>query len=397
MSFRTVRLRRVPGGMSAGCRTLLILAAAAAAAGCDAFGPDEATLAGHRPLIRSHTLSDFDFGADSRTLYFIAIDNERQTTVGVSAVDAVTGRGRLLAAGLPARNGMAQYIRAPRNSNYVYVSLTQDIGCTPAVLWRVPTTGGAADTVAGDVNAAVFIASADGTRLSFVATQRLDPTTRACPQGADSLVVLRPSTAGVVKRRVIERDLTFGVTPISISDAGDLLYFRPSGPPTSPSSIGFLLAPGDGGPAREVLNPEPGSFFSLTISSSVIWSDGNPRVLIAKPTPSAREIAVVSRDAVTGADTPLGTVLEVAQFGPLLASSADGNVLAMWVPVEDLSPPGAVERRTLRYRLYVGGVGRTPRSVLEFVSTSNPWKLRVSPDGQRAAFRLNENVYVIPT
>ena len=67
----------------------------------------------------------------------------------------------------------------------------------------------------------------------------------------------------------------------------------------------------------------------------------------------------------------------------------------MFVPVEDLTPPGVVETRRHRYRLYTGGVGRTPRTVLEFISDANPWKLRVSPDGKRAVFRHADGVYVV--
>jgi hypothetical protein len=359
--------------------------------GCDALsGPDEPRIGGHAPLFTARLMSDFDFAPDSRTIYYVAIDNAQYTTVGVRAVDVASGQVRTLAGGLPGRNGMSQRIRAPRNSADVFLAVTHDVGCTPSTLWRVPTAGGVPVTVATDIDAAAFAVSPDGKRFAFVAKPPIAPATLTCP-GGDSLVVLRSDGATSPELRVIARNVaSFEMSPLAVSDAGDAIFYRRTFAPTATQRL--MIAPSDGGASRDLLTPTSGVSF---IAPVVRWNGSNARVLEAAVTDNGSRYTISERDASTDTRTEVGAVADRAEFGPQLTWADNGSVWAMWMPVEDLTP-NEIERKTHRYRLYLGGPGSTTRSILEMVADEAPWRLVLSPDGQRVAFGFRSSVYVIP-
>jgi len=386
---------RLPAGTPA--RLLVGAGLAITAAGCESiFGPDAPDLGGHAPVVTSFTLSDFDFAPDNRTVYYIEMDPSGRQSVAVRAVDGLTGRNRMLVASLPGSNGMTQSIRAPRGSSDVYVTLTQDIGCSPATLSRIPASGGGAETVATDVRGGRLAASSNGARVAFVAEATLDPVTATCPALGDSLVVVQIGETGASGRRPVEPALSADeAQPIALSDGGDVVYLRGS-LEQGAQTYSLRVASADGELVREIPLPtQPGWWPSTTISPDVMWQGGNPRVLVATNTPGTREVTIVEHDVATGASTDLGSVPPALFIASPLARSADGAVWAVWFAVENLTP-NAVERPVLRYALYVGRSGGDPRSILEFASDEGPWGLRPSPDGQRVAFRYRGGLYVIP-
>jgi hypothetical protein len=357
---------------------------------CDSiFGTKDRAIAGHDPLFTTHWVSDLDFGPDSRTVYYLEMDRSGRQFVAVRAIDAVTGARRTLVPSLVARNGMAQSIRAPGGSG-VYVGLTQDVGCTPVILTRVPTSGGPTETLAPSIGAGMFAVSPAGGRIAFSTKAPIQPVVPFCRPGMDSVVIARVGTS--TEWRLVERGVGGDDSqPVALSDAGTLVYLRA----TASGAVLRTVSP-SGAVVRDIPLARDATTLSLmAFSRDVLWTGESPQLLVATRTLDTGGATISELDAATGARTDVATIPEVSFLVPWLARSADGRVWATWVAVKNLTP-NAIERPVYRYQLMVGRQANSPQSVLTVDSDEGPIRLRIAPDGQRVAFVYRNGFYVIP-
>jgi hypothetical protein len=357
---------------------------------CDAFtGPEGHTIAGRRPQFGEAQLAAYDLAPDSRTVYYLMVDPTGHPGSAVRSVDVVTGEFKTIVQTLRGSRGMAQYVHAPLNSPDVFVSITQDIGCTPGNLWRIPRDGGPPDSVLSDVANAAFVVSPNGSQVAFVARRKLNPATLSCP-GGDSLIVRHVTGDRAGQQRTVERDVAgSGATPVALSDAGDLLYFA-FAPGLQSSTL--LLSGANGSVPREILRRPIGA--PGVISPDVRWSGSTPLILLATPAGDSTAIRELNGD--TGEQIALGSIPSAGRILEGPARSGDGTAWAAWVVVEEL-PSNNVERQRRRYRLYVGGRDTETRSIAELVSDQAPFRLDISPDGKSITFVQNYAFYLLPS